>query len=717
LGFNITGSKDSTLKVIGNATSANNSSGVVMNAAINGFKEVTILGSRPASSTGNAVLINSDLKANGNVLIQANGGQITQSNRTLSSANGWITIDNSNSQNVDPSTGKINEKGTATAQVNAITLSGVVSAGTDKNLNIHGQGSAAGVVIASGRLSAGRDVNITGEGVNERGVLSYEAITNVKPNIEAKNGDVNITGKSTSQTAISLESATGLVTAGNSIVLKGDKQYLGTLINTEGTVTIQATTPNRSIALGADDAPEKLGISQPELNQITAKNLIVGNTSSNGKISVETGITTKIATGDLTLQTGGDIEFKAALNVGVDVSGNTPSKKLTLNAGGKVAQDASAAIKATELQLAGGSGTYLLNNPSNTIGKISGSAMKIEFKNIGDLNVGSATETLDAKDGLTILTGGNLDIQNKITNTNNNDVILAAGYGHAAESGLGNNILTNGRAIVSNGSRSIRLYTGSTTGTGKLANLHSSLDKLDLEAGVTSTDTKQNTMTGASFLDAQSIEGGANVQAFFREKVAFTTTFNAPNAPVTKNYGEFGTKNEGTQLADTVKSALKGANTGNASVATANGNAFQIKKSTLIDNMTFDGGKALATTDQSFSTSNHLKASDTTYKSSKMTTNNSAYTLGDVAAETVQVKVTTAVAPKPPTPVVTPTDSTRVKVPVGAANPFQLASAEDLADEVCSANSLENCYCEESPLTPNVDICYEPKTSGKGPAR
>jgi hypothetical protein len=77
----------------------------------------------------------------------------------------------------------------------------------------------------------------------------------------------------------------------------------------------------------------------------------------------------------------------------------------------------------------------------------------------------------------------------------------------------------------------------------------------------------------------------------------------------------------------------------------------------------------------------------------------------------------TAVAPKPPTPVVTPTDSTRVKVPVGSANPFQLASAEDLADEVCSANSLENCYCEESPLTPNVDICYEPKTSGKGPAR
>ena len=77
----------------------------------------------------------------------------------------------------------------------------------------------------------------------------------------------------------------------------------------------------------------------------------------------------------------------------------------------------------------------------------------------------------------------------------------------------------------------------------------------------------------------------------------------------------------------------------------------------------------------------------------------------------------TAVPPKPPVPVV-PTDSTsRVKIPVGSSNPFALASAEDLADDTCTANSIENCYCEESTSNQGVDICYEPKTGAKGSVR
>ena len=67
--------------------------------------------------------------------------------------------------------------------------------------------------------------------------------------------------------------------------------------------------------------------------------------------------------------------------------------------------------------------------------------------------------------------------------------------------------------------------------------------------------------------------------------------------------------------------------------------------------------------------------------------------------------------PGPITPVVKP------KAPIIPSNPFQLASAEDLTDDTCSANSLENCYCEESPLNKGVDICYEPRTAGKGAAR
>ena len=71
--------------------------------------------------------------------------------------------------------------------------------------------------------------------------------------------------------------------------------------------------------------------------------------------------------------------------------------------------------------------------------------------------------------------------------------------------------------------------------------------------------------------------------------------------------------------------------------------------------------------------------------------------------------------PKPPTP--GPVSPVTPVKPVTPANPFQLASADDLTDEVCSPTSLENCYCEESSLNQGVDICYEPKTSGKGTAR
>ena len=77
----------------------------------------------------------------------------------------------------------------------------------------------------------------------------------------------------------------------------------------------------------------------------------------------------------------------------------------------------------------------------------------------------------------------------------------------------------------------------------------------------------------------------------------------------------------------------------------------------------------------------------------------------------------TAVPVPPPTPVVPTNTGNRVKIPVGSSNPFALASAEDLADDTCTANSIENCYCEESTSNQGVDICYEPKAGAKGSVR
>jgi len=84
----------------------------------------------------------------------------------------------------------------------------------------------------------------------------------------------------------------------------------------------------------------------------------------------------------------------------------------------------------------------------------------------------------------------------------------------------------------------------------------------------------------------------------------------------------------------------------------------------------------------------------------------------------------TPIAPKPPAPVVpTGTTSGGVKIPLSAANPFQLASAEDLGgedfckntsidplNESSTANSNSSCACEDSKLTQDAQICFEKDT-------
>jgi hypothetical protein len=71
----------------------------------------------------------------------------------------------------------------------------------------------------------------------------------------------------------------------------------------------------------------------------------------------------------------------------------------------------------------------------------------------------------------------------------------------------------------------------------------------------------------------------------------------------------------------------------------------------------------------------------------------------------------------------TGTTSGGVKIPLPAANSFQLASAEDLGgedfckntsidplNENSTANSNSSCTCEESKLAQDAQICFEKDT-------
>jgi hypothetical protein len=77
----------------------------------------------------------------------------------------------------------------------------------------------------------------------------------------------------------------------------------------------------------------------------------------------------------------------------------------------------------------------------------------------------------------------------------------------------------------------------------------------------------------------------------------------------------------------------------------------------------------------------------------------------------------TAAASIPPAPVVptSASSSGRVKIPTPTANPFQLASAEELVEEdFCSdgssGNSSSSCTCEDSKVAQDAQICFEKNT-------
>jgi hypothetical protein len=94
------------------------------------------------------------------------------------------------------------------------------------------------------------------------------------------------------------------------------------------------------------------------------------------------------------------------------------------------------------------------------------------------------------------------------------------------------------------------------------------------------------------------------------------------------------------------------------------------------------------------------------------------------ATATAAITSNAPISPIPPRPVVpTGTTSGGVKIPLSAANPFQLASAEDLGgedfckntsidplNENSTANSNSSCTCEESKLAQDAQICFEKDT-------
>ena len=182
-----------------------------------------------------------------------------------------------------------------------------------------------------------------------------------------------------------LGSGTGedVASDGGNITLSADTLVIANAITTgsasAGIVTLQqAGTTTRNIALGADPSPGNLGLSEADLNHVTANILRIGRTDNAGNIMPSGNISQPATVGSgLSLLTGGEIEaFQSA-----------------------------GSIAATNLRMEAATGIDHAVLQVSQLAASNSTSGLIEFTNSGDLTIGSV-------DGLAGITndGGEVSI-------------------------------------------------------------------------------------------------------------------------------------------------------------------------------------------------------------------------------------------------------------------------------------------------------------------
>ena len=327
--------------------------GEVINAAAGDVTLTTTVGDIVTGGNQEVVNIGGDsalatLNAAGDITLGVSGasGSVEGGGPIVLTAGGNITVDNGSTVQ-----GFGNGNGlTVTAGGNII-----VQATTVPGARIF--------TIGDGGAFAGGDISLT-TGPNGNFALESGA-----------NGDVNSNG--------------GNITISAGGMFIADPITTGS--STAGIVTLrQAGTTLLNIDLGADPSTGNLGLSQADLNQITANVLRIGRTDNSGNITITAQITQPATVGTaLTLLTGGAIQNMA--------SSNSP------------------AIIATNLMMQAGTGigssglfSFLTTQVSQLAGSTSASG-GILIVNTGDLIIG----TVDGVSGLTATVNGPVNVENE----------------------------------------------------------------------------------------------------------------------------------------------------------------------------------------------------------------------------------------------------------------------------------------------------------------
>ena len=337
--------------------------------------------------------------------------------------------------------------GIGEATAGAITFSGEITPANVATLALASASTVSGtgsIIVANLRITAGGSVTLTG--ANDITTLAAvvsgagQAIQFMDVNSFTVGTVDGVSGLTTNGGTISLTSGIGgtitltnAIASGNAAVtLTADDLALNAAVNSGSqVVTIQTVSPDRTIDLGSN-ATNTLGLTDGELDQITASTLQIGSSTSTGTINLTAALTATtvsvlslrtlgaITDGSVGEQTDLSVTHLAILAGNGIGAGNDLNLSVTTlaftNASGAVAISNDRALT---LGTVDSQSTSMNTGTTTTLTAAGGLTFAVNITSAGTLTA-TSTETTGAADGLTI--NGGVTIQSTTGN-----VVLQAG--------------------------------------------------------------------------------------------------------------------------------------------------------------------------------------------------------------------------------------------------------------------------------------------------
>ena len=367
---------------------------------------------------------------------------------------------------IDPTDVEINQTSVANVSgasvILASDINAALNAGTNVTISTGVSGSGSSAVGVTQSIAGTGNTAVGSISVNENILKSSGAATSLTltankditfaPNktIGSTSGSLDVVLNSSAGIAggaVVLNAGSGIITNGGNVTVTTDS-YFGSgtseVINAGlGTVTIQNKTVGTLVNIGGVDvttgSPLTLGLSNAELNRISAANLKIGNTTS-GSLTVSSTTTLGASTGNLYLLTNSSLTINNALSSGaglfLQTTGGSISSTAALTGVNISLDNTNGTINATTGFISAGTGS---KGASDAIPAISLSA---DVNASGNIHI-QGNSSSSSKVGVQLNTGALLStskISGLVNISSNQSILNNGGIRAVGQSGLGSNI-------------------------------------------------------------------------------------------------------------------------------------------------------------------------------------------------------------------------------------------------------------------------------------